>query len=62
MELDRFNFDTDYEQLGLDSLHWTALVTAIEGEFHTAFHDNLYDNFKTVNQFVDLLSKDKLAF
>jgi acyl carrier protein len=62
MELERFNFDTDYEVLGLDSLHWTALVAAIEGEFHTAFHDNLYDSFKTVNQFVDLLSQDRYAF
>jgi acyl carrier protein len=62
MELEKFNFDTEYELLGLDSLDWTALVTAIEGEFHTAFHDNLYDHFKTVNQFVDLLAKDRYTF
>jgi acyl carrier protein len=62
MELEKFNFDIDYELLGLDSLHWTALVCAIEGEFHTAFQDNLFDHLKTVNQFVDLLAQDRLAY
>ncbi len=62
MELEKFDFDTEYDKLGLDSLEWTALVSAIEGEFHTAFNDNLYDHFKTVNQFVELLEKDSLAF
>lgn len=62
MDLEKFDFDTDYDKLGLDSLDWVALVSAIEGEFHTAFHDNLYDHLKSVNQFVDLLEKDRLAF
>jgi acyl carrier protein len=62
MELEKFNFDIDYELLSLDSLHWTALVCAIEGEAHTAFQDNLFVHFKTVNQFVDLLAQDRLSY
>lgn len=62
MEVDTFDMDADYDKLGLDSLEWTALVTSIEYEFHTAFEDNLYDHFKSVNEFVNLLEKDPMAF
>lgn len=61
--LDEIDFDMDYEkELGLDSLEWTALVTSIEHEFHTAFEDTLFDHYRTINDFVAHLEKDHLCF
>jgi acyl carrier protein len=61
--LEEIDFDMDYEkELGLDSLEWTALVTSIEHEFHTAFEDTLYEHFRTINDFVNLIEKDYACF
>lgn len=63
MELDQIDLEGDYEKdLGLDSLEWTALVTSIECEFHTAFPDKLFEHFRTINDWVRLLEEDHLAF
>lgn len=63
MELDKFDFTADYEkELGLDSLDWTALLTSIEYEFHTAFNDTFYEHWRTVEEVVQHLKKDNLIF
>jgi len=61
--LEESDLSADYEKdLKLDSLEWTALITSIEHEFHTVFEDRLYEHFRNVNQFVNLLEKDDMAF
>ncbi len=61
--LEEIDFDGDYEKdLGLDSLEWTALITSIEHEFHTAFEDTLFDHYRTINQFVSHIEKDNYCF
>ncbi len=63
MPLEQFDFDADYQkELGLDSLEWTAIVTSIENEFHTVFQDSLYEHYRTVNEFVDVIAGDHSCF
>lgn len=63
MDLSKFDFEKDYEkELGLDSLDWTAILTSIEYEFHTAFNDTFYEHWRTINQVVDYLDGDHLIF
>lgn len=62
-ELEESDFTADYEKdLKLDSLEWTALLTSIEHEFHTVFEDRLYEHFRTIKEFINLLEKDHMAF
>ncbi len=62
-DLEESDLSADYEKdLNLDSLEWTALVTSIEHEFHTVFEDRLYEHFRTIDQFINLLEKDHMAF
>jgi len=62
-DLEETDFTADYEKdLKLDSLEWTALLTSIEHEFHTVFEDRLYEHFRTISEFINLLEKDHMAF
>lgn len=62
-DLEDSDLSADYEKdLKLDSLEWTALITSVEHEFHTAFEDRLYVHFRTINDFINLMEKDHLAF
>lgn len=62
IELDKFDFTTPYDKLGLDSLDWTALLTSIEYEFHTVFNDTFYEHWRTVDEVVKHLEGDRLIF
>ena len=62
-DLEESDLSGDYQKdLDLDSLEWTALITSIEYEFHTVFEDRLYEHFRTINDFINLLEKDDMAF
>ena len=62
-EIEESDLTGDYEKdLNLDSLEWTAVITSIEHEFHTVFEDRLYEHFRTINEFINLLEKDDMAF
>lgn len=62
-DLEESDLTADYEKdLKLDSLEWTALLTSIEHEFHTVFEDRLYEHFRTINDFINLLEKDHMGF
>ena len=62
-EIEESDIYADYgKDLNLDSLEWTALITSIEYEFHTVFEDRLYEHFRTINEFINLLAKDDMAF
>jgi acyl carrier protein len=62
-DLEESDLTADYEKdLKWDSLEWTAVLTSIEHEFHTVFEDRLYEHFRTINDFINLLEKDHMAF
>ena len=58
VNLREFKFTQTFEELGLDSLDRTALITSIETEFNTLFTDNQFDNFENVEQIVREMEKD----
>jgi acyl carrier protein len=70
MDLDNYDLNVkyiiykkeDYTKMNMDSLEWTALVTSIEHEFHVLFEDNFYDHFRTINDVIDKIAEDHLAF
>lgn len=63
MSLEDFDFNKDYEKdLGLDSLDWTAILTSIEYEFHTAFNDTFYEHWRCLEEVVNHLKNDELAY
>jgi len=48
-DLHKLNWDAKFEDLGIDSLESTALLTSVEHEFHTVFEDRIFENFTTLN-------------
>ena len=50
LDLKTLDWDADFEDLGLDSLDQTAIITSIEHEFNTIFEDRVFDNFENFNQ------------
>lgn len=60
VNLRSFNFkESDFEHnLKFDSLERIALICAIENEFSTVFEENVFDNFRNVNQLVNFLESD----
>lgn len=63
IDLHNLKFEMDFEKdLKLDSLEVTALVVSIEEEFHTVFEDNVFENFKNLNQIITFLSQDHMVF
>ncbi len=49
LDLNTLNWDASFEELGIDSLEQTALLTSIEHEFHTVFEDRVFENFENFN-------------
>ena len=58
INLREFKFTQSFEELGLDSLEKTAIITSIEHEFNTLFSDNQFDHFETLDQIVKEMEKD----
>ena len=48
-DLHKLNWDASFDDLGIDSLEQTALLTSIEHEFHTVFEDRVFENFENLN-------------
>ena len=44
-DLNTLNWQAKFDQLGIDSLELTAVLTSIEHEFHTVFEDRVFENF-----------------
>lgn len=57
----QFSFVKTFEEIGLDSLDRTGLITCIEEEFKTLFTDNMFENFDNLQEIVDLIHKDNRA-
>ena len=49
-DLQKFDWYMSFEQLGIDSLESTAIITSIEHEFSTIFEDKVFDNFDNFHQ------------
>ena len=62
IDLDKLDFHANYQDYGLDSLEWTAIITSIEQEFHTVFPDTFYEHLTNLNQIVEILQKHKFAY
>lgn len=62
LEIEKFDFSKDYNELGLDSLDWTALLTSIEYEFHTVFNDTFYEHWNCLDDVVQHLKNDEHIF
>lgn len=62
VNLRQFSFaQSEFERdLKLDSLERTAMIVAIEHEFKTVFEDNVFDNFKSIDEIVTFLARDPM--
>ena len=49
IDLHTLDWSKSFEDLGLDSLETTAILTSIEHEFHTVFEDRVFENFTSLN-------------
>ena len=49
-DLKTLNWDAKFEDIGMDSLDSTALLTSFEHEFHTVFEDRVFESFDTLKQ------------
>ena len=61
-ELKGLNWDSKFEDLGIDSLEKIAMITSFEHEFHTVFEDRLFDNIATLNEVKLLIAQDHSSF
>ena len=50
LDLNTLDWTASFEQLGLDSLETTAMITSIEHEFHTVFEDRVFEKFTSFAQ------------
>ena len=61
-DLKTINWDADFEDLGIDSLESTALLTSFEHEFHTVFEDRAFENFNNLNEVKRFIFTDHNCF
>ena len=62
MDLTKFDWFKEFEDLGLDSLEQTAIITSIEHEFNTVFEDKVFDNFVNFHQVKQYICNDHSCF
>lgn len=61
-DLEKISYESSFEELGLDSLDQTALLTSMEHEFHVVFEDRLFENFKTLGEVRRFIGSDHNCF
>ena len=61
-DLHNLNWDSSFENIGLDSLESTAVLTSMEHEFHTVFEDRVFENFENLNQVKTFITTDHNCF
>eukprot|EP01016_Furgasonia_blochmanni_P008869 TRINITY_DN1365_c0_g1_i4.p2 TRINITY_DN1365_c0_g1~~TRINITY_DN1365_c0_g1_i4.p2 ORF type:complete len:302 (+),score=45.04 TRINITY_DN1365_c0_g1_i4:10-915(+) len=63
VNLKKFKWEDQMDSdLRLDSLEQTALLVAIEHEFHIVFEDRVFENFSNLDQVVRFINSDHYAF
>lgn len=62
LDLHSLDWDASFEQLGLDSLETTAILTSIEHEFHTVFEDRVFENFTSLGEVQRFIATDHNCF
>lgn len=63
VNLKSFKWVDDFEKdLKMDSLDQTVLLTSVEEEFNIVFEDRVFDNFKNLEQVIQFIANDSLAF
>ena len=61
-KLDDLEWERNFDEMGLDSLEQTAILTSIEHEFHTVFEDRVFENFSNFSQVREFIATDHMAF
>ena len=61
-ELKGLNWNANFEDMGLDSLESTALITSFEHEFHTIFEDRVFESLDSLNEVKSLITSDHNSF
>lgn len=61
-DLHSLDWEADFEQIGLDSLDQTSVLTSFEHEFHTVFEDRVFENFRNLNQVKRFITTDHNCF
>mgnify|MGYP000927448896 CR=1 FL=1 len=61
-DLAKVDYNASFEDLGLDSLDQTAVLTSLEHEFHTVFEDRVFENFKTLSEVRKYIQTDHNCF
>jgi acyl carrier protein len=63
VNLKTFNWEDELgNSLKLDSLEQTALLVAVEHEFHIVFEDRVFENFTNLEQVIRFIATDNYAF
>ena len=62
VNLEELDWNKDFEELGLDSLETTAIITSIERNFNVVFEDKIFDDFKNFGQVKRKLQLDAQEF
>ena len=58
INLRKFSWEDSFETQKFDSLTRTVLIVGIEQEFNTVFEDNVFDNFRNLEEILVFLQKD----
>jgi acyl carrier protein len=62
VDLNKLDWDADFESNGIDEYEQIAIVTGIEHEFHTVFEDHVFDNFKNFSEIRRFVANDHNCF
>ena len=62
VDLYSMDWKASFEELGLDSLEVTAVLTSVEHEFHTVFEDRVFENFKSFDEVKRFIAADHNCF
>ena len=61
LDLKDLDWLADFEDMGLDSLVQTAMITSIEQEFGIVFEDKVFDHFTNFSQIKNYLMRESYA-
>ena len=62
LDLKTLDWNKSFDDLGLDIYEQNAILTSIEHEFHTIFEDNVFENFKTLDEVKRFIGSDQNCF
>ena len=62
IDMNKFNLDMKFNDLGIDSLETIAVICTLEDEFHCVFEETVFDNFTCGRDVLNHLTRNDFFF